>query len=84
MCWRAMIERRQPVAGLQHAIAVRLEQIVEELHVELIVLDDENRLQRGCPRFIRRSRHCVCTVHQCKCPRLNALGRSSLNPPKIR
>jgi len=37
-------ERRQPIARLQHAIAVRFEEIVEELHIELVVLDDQNGL----------------------------------------
>src|SRR5690606_12249009 len=46
---RAMLarqpERLYAIAGLQGGVAVRLEQVVEELHIELIVFDDENRFR---------------------------------------
>ncbi len=38
------LQRLQPVAGLDGGIAMRGEQIVEELHVELVVLHDQNGL----------------------------------------
>src|SRR5665213_2013633 len=40
-------QRLHPVLGLQNVVAVRLEQIVEKLHVEIIVLDDEDPLRYG-------------------------------------
>ena len=43
-CSRASVERFQAVAGLQRLVAVGVEQVVEELHVELVVLDDQDRL----------------------------------------
>ena len=38
------VERRQAVARLQDAIAMGLEKIVKELHIQLIVLNHEDRL----------------------------------------
>ena len=38
------LQRLHAVLGLQGVVAVGFEQIVEELHVELVVLDDEHRL----------------------------------------
>ncbi len=32
------------MGGLQNVVAVRFEQIVEQLHVEVVVLNHENRL----------------------------------------
>ena len=39
------VERLHAVLGLQDLVAVRVEQVVEELHVQLVVLDDQNRLR---------------------------------------
>ena len=39
------IERLDAVAGLTVCVAMRLEEIVEELHVELVVLHDQNCLR---------------------------------------
>ena len=51
------LERLDAVAGLQGRVAMRLEEIVEELHVELVVLDDEHGfLHDGCPAGPRASR----------------------------
>src|SRR5688572_33151874 len=36
------IERLDPVAGPDGLVAVRLQQVVEELHVELVVLHDQD------------------------------------------
>ncbi len=38
------VERFHAVLGLQDVVAMGVQQIVEELHVELIVLHDQNRL----------------------------------------
>ena len=43
------LDRLDAVAGLQRRIAMRLEQVVEELHVELVVFDDQHRLRHGRP-----------------------------------
>src|SRR5215217_4698082 len=51
------LERLDAVAGLQGGVAMRLEEVVEELHIELVVLDDENGfLHDGCPAGPRASR----------------------------
>ena len=56
------VERFHPVLGLENAIAVGIEQIVEELHIELVVFHDQNCfrrrihrvcLHRGLVRFSR-------------------------------
>ena len=39
-------DRLDTVLGLQCAIAVRHEQIVEELHIEVVILDDQDLLPR--------------------------------------
>src|SRR5262245_23908636 len=36
--------RLEPVLGLERAVAVRLEQVVEQLHVEVVVLNDQHCL----------------------------------------
>jgi hypothetical protein len=38
------LERRHAVLGLQRSIAIRFKQIMKQLHVEVVVLDDENPL----------------------------------------
>ena len=38
------LDRLHAVERLQGGVAARLQQIVEELHVELVVLDDQDRL----------------------------------------
>ena len=43
------IERLDAVAGADRVVAVRLQQVVEELHVELVVLHDQNRLGHSSP-----------------------------------
>jgi hypothetical protein len=49
------LQRLHAVLGLQNVVAVRLDQIVEELHVELVVLDDQDRLLgRAAALFLRR------------------------------
>ena len=50
-----MLQRIEAAAGLQRAVAVGIEQIVEELHVELVVLDDQDRLGRFRRRGLRPS-----------------------------
>jgi hypothetical protein len=40
--------RLGPARGGNHLIAMRLKEIGEELHIELIVFDDENRLGHVC------------------------------------
>src|SRR5262249_44259530 len=45
------VERLDAVAGTERLVAVRLQQIVEELHVELVVLHDQDGL--GHPPFLR-------------------------------
>src|SRR5215204_4470377 len=51
------LERLDAVAGLQGGVAMRLEEVVEELHIELVVLDDENGfLHDGCPAGPKASR----------------------------
>src|SRR5882724_2954521 len=39
------LQRFHAIARLQDIVPVRFEQVMEELHVELIVLDDQNRLR---------------------------------------
>src|SRR5579885_3609159 len=39
------VQRFHAVLGLKDVVAVRIEQIVEELHVELVVLHDQNRFR---------------------------------------
>jgi hypothetical protein len=71
------LERRQAVAGLQHPVAMRLEKIVEELHIELVVLDNEHRFERGCPCAsveVRWSRHRVGTAHDLQSPGFTPLA----------
>ncbi len=41
------VERLHAVLGLKNGIAVGVKQIVEELHVQLIVLHDQNRFCFG-------------------------------------
>ena len=41
------VERFHAVLGLQDVVAMGVQQIVEELHVELIVLHDQDRLGLG-------------------------------------
>ena len=48
------IERLDTVAGADGLVAVRLQQVVEELHVELIVLHDHDGLRH--PPTFRQSR----------------------------
>jgi hypothetical protein len=49
------LQRFHAVLGLQNVVAVRLDQIVEELHVELVVFDDQDRLLgRAAALFFRR------------------------------
>ena len=43
------IQRLDPVAGADGLVAVRLQQIVEELHVELVVLHDQDSLGHSPP-----------------------------------
>ena len=43
-CCARELESFEPVAGLDRRVAVRSEKIVEELHVELVVLHDQNGL----------------------------------------
>jgi hypothetical protein len=38
------LDRLDPVGGLQGRVAVRLQEVVEQLHVQLVVLDDQHRL----------------------------------------
>ena len=38
------LDRLDAVGRLERCIAMGLQQVVEELHVELVVLDDQNRL----------------------------------------
>ena len=48
--WPMLARKRQhfvPAPGLEHAIAPRLEEVVEELHIKLIVLDDQDDLRHG-------------------------------------
>ena len=59
-CSRAMLQRIHAVAGLQGAVAVGVEQIVEELHVELVVLHDQHGLGH-CRTSGRRPRSCCCS-----------------------
>ena len=54
-------ERLQALAGLQGLIALGIEQIMKKLHVQLVILDDEDflghhhltcaPLERGTPRW---------------------------------
>ena len=58
-------QRDQPLAGLQGVIALCVQQIVEELHVELVVFHDEDLLgghKHPCPRLRRQDEppHYVC------------------------
>ena len=43
----AQIHRLDPAAGLHDPVPARLDEIVEELHVELVVFDDEHGLRLG-------------------------------------
>ena len=43
------IHRVDPVAGADGLIAMRLQKIVEELHIELIVLHDQDSLGHSPP-----------------------------------
>ena len=43
------IERLDPIAGADGVVTVRFEKIVEELHIELVVLHDQDGL-RHSPR----------------------------------
>ncbi len=43
------IEHLETVAGLHRPIAVDVEKVVEELHVELVVLDDQDGLAGTTP-----------------------------------
>src|SRR6266851_3528229 len=49
------IERLDAVARADRPIAMRLQQVVEELHVELVVLHDHDGL--GHPPTFRQSQH---------------------------
>ena len=51
------VERFHAVLGLQDVVAMGVQQIVEELHVELIVLHDQNGLGLGIHRLTLRSAH---------------------------
>src|SRR5688572_15064375 len=49
------LQRFHAVLGLQDVVAMRLDQVVEELHVQLVVLDDQDRLLgRAAALFFRR------------------------------
>ena len=37
-------ERLDPVARLQRVVAVRFEQVIEQLHVQIVVFDDQHLL----------------------------------------
>ena len=53
-------ERLQTLAGLQGLVALGVEQIMKELHVQLVILDDEDFLGHpppGC--FASKSRTCA-------------------------
>jgi hypothetical protein len=45
------IERLDAVAGSDNVIAMRFQQIVEELHVQFVVLDDQDGLSHLPPHF---------------------------------
>ena len=64
------IERRETVARLEHTIAIGFEQIVKQLHVELVVLNDENRLRlrRCCCRAVHRLPRGGCCIGHVWCP----------------
>ena len=42
------LERRRPVAGLQHGVARRLEDLRDQLAHDRLVLDEQDRLARRC------------------------------------
>ena len=63
-------ERLQPLAGLQGLVALGVEQIMKELHVQLVILDNEDLLghlgsgavtevtaRRGLPHLFLCSSH---------------------------
>ena len=53
-------ERLQALAGLQGLIALGVEQIMKKLHVQLVILDDEDFLGHPPPgRFANNSRCCA-------------------------
>ena len=41
------VQRFHPILGLQDVVAMGVQQVVEELHIELIVLHDQDRLGFG-------------------------------------
>ncbi len=41
------VNRLQAVAGLDDVVAARFQEIVEELHVELVVFHDQDRLRHA-------------------------------------
>src|ERR1700687_5642549 len=49
------IDRLEPVAGLDDVVTVGFKQIVEELHIELIVFHDQHRLRHNAWIQDRRS-----------------------------
>src|SRR5690606_5812828 len=48
------VERLEPVARAHGLIAAGLDEVAEELHVELVVLDDHNLLGHASPSFLPR------------------------------
>src|SRR5260221_2323061 len=70
------LERLHAVLGLQGVVTVRFEQVVEELHVELVILDDENGLRLGARP---QGMHCLGSVHAAPVPMPPLDRRSFLN-----
>src|SRR5260221_251922 len=70
------LERLHAVLRLQGVVTVRFEQVVEELHVELVILDDENGLRLGARP---QGMHCLGSVHAAPVPMPPLDRRSFLN-----
>ena len=45
-------EHRRAAAGLHDVVAIRFQDVVQELHIELVVLDDQDALRDGFREII--------------------------------
>jgi hypothetical protein len=61
------VERFHAILGLQDVVTMRVQQIMKELHIELVVLHDQNRLGFG--------------IHHLTLQSANPLNRGPANGP---
>src|SRR5947208_10003282 len=75
MVLAGQIERFDAIAGADRVIAVRLQQIVEELHVELVILHNHHGLGHPGPLAARRPQPMTPTGPRAACPGMCGHGR---------